>query len=176
MPIDARKFFSAGLIAGFAIGAASSTGQAQDDAWRTLVQEADSIGPETPAFAPSSWTPCASAPAADSVRLSGPSDEFLFAARSRRTRGYFAYRDVPENGSGSFALRAILCDEDTGRPRTFVLERDQRYFYVVFPLREVSSYDAVTLFSSGTGTCLRWAAAPGRFAPAPCRGTVGAKC
>lgn len=177
MPSRARRFFSAGVLAGFAFAAVAETAHAQDDPWRTLILEADSIGPETPWMAPSRWTPCAAPVAADSVRLSGPADEFLFAARSLRTRGYFSYREPPETGSASFALRAILCDEETGWPQTFVLERDHRYFYVIFSLRAVSSYSAVTLFTgSGLRSCFRWAAEPARFGPVACGGAGGSKC
>src|SRR5688572_20869689 len=121
MPSTARKIFSAGIIAGVAFAAGAQTAHAQDDSWRTLILEADSIGAETPAFAPSTWTPCTPTIAADSVRVAGPTDEFLFAARSLHTRGYFSYLEPPATGSATFALRAILCDEATGRPLTFVL-------------------------------------------------------
>ena len=177
MPSNTRRFVGAGILAGFAFAAVAGTAAAQDNSWPTLIQEADSIGPETPAFAPSRWTPCAPVLAADSVRVAGPADEFLFAVRSLRTRGYFSYREPPEMGSASFALRAILCDEETGRPRTFVLERDHRYFYLVFSLRDVPTYRAVTLFTgSASGSCLRWAPEPGRFGPVACSGAGGRKC
>ena len=177
MPSNTRRFVSAWILAGFALAAVAERASAQGDTWRTLIQEADSIGPETPAFAPSRWTPCAAVLAADSVRVAGPADEFLFAARSLRTRGYFSYREVPELGSASFALRAILCDGETGRPLTFVLERDHRYFYLVFSLRDVPTYRAVTLFTgSASGSCLRWAPEPGRFGPVACGSAGGRKC
>ena len=177
MPSNARRVFIAAIIAGLAIAADARTAPAQDRSWRTLIQEADSIGPETPRFAPSRWTPCVGTPAADSVRVSGPSDEFLLGIRSLRTRGMFTYAELPEAGSGSFALRAILCDEETGRPRTFVLERDHRYFYLVFSLREVSSYRALTLFTGSTPqSCLRWATELARFGPVACGGAGGSKC
>lgn len=177
MSSKARKLVRAGIVAGLAVAALAEAAQAQDDAWRRLVLEADSIGPETPPMAPSRWTPCASAPVADSLRLSGSTDEFLFAVRSLRTRGYFSYREPPPTGSATFALRAILCDERTGRPLTFVLEREHRYFYLVFSTREVSSYRSLTLFTgSSPGSCLRWTPELGRFAPAECGGAGGRKC
>ena len=177
MPSHTRKFVSAGIIAGFALAAVAAPAPAQDNSWRALIQEADSIGPETPAFAPSRWRLCAPVLAADSVRVAGPADEFLFAVRSLRTRGYFSYREPPETGSASFALRAVLCDEETGRPLTFVLERDHRYFYLVFSIREESSYRALTLFTgSPAGSCLRWAPEPGRFGPVACGSAGGRKC
>lgn len=40
------------------------------------------------------------APAADSVRVSGSSDEFLVATRSLRTRGMFTYGELPDTGAG----------------------------------------------------------------------------
>lgn len=177
MPSRVRKFVRAAIAAGFALAALAGSARAQDDPWRTLVLEVDSIGPETPRFAPSRWTPCVGTPAADSVRVAGPSDEFLVGSRSLRTRGMFSYVELPASGSGTFALRAMLCDEETGRPRTFVLERDHRYFYLVFSLREVSSYQALTLFT-GTSprSCLRWAAEGGRFGPIACDGGGGSKC
>ena len=177
MPSNTRRFVSAWVLAGFALAAVAERASAQGDTWRTLIQEADSIGPETPAFAPSRETPCAAVLAADSVRVTGPGDEFLFAVRSLRTRGYFSYREVPALGSASFALRAILCDEETGRPLTFVLERDHRYFYLVFSIREVPTYRALTLFSgSPPGSCLRWAPDLGRFGPVACGGAGARKC
>ena len=81
---------------------------------------------------------------ADSVQIAGGFDNFLFAQRSLRTRGIVTYVDMPGGGTGRFALREILCDEPDGRPRTFVLERDHRYFYAIFSIREIPSYEALT--------------------------------
>lgn len=177
MPSNARRLSRTGVLAALAVTVIPGPARAQDDAWRTLVLEADSIGPVTPRFAPTRWTPCADAPAADSLRLSGPADEFMLSSRSLRTRGYFTFAELPDAGSGTFALRAILCDEESRRPLTFVLERDHRYFYLIFSLREVSSYRGVTLFSgSAPESCYRWAPDPGRFAPVACSGAGGRKC
>lgn len=175
MPCISRSFVRQWILAVLATAAAAGNARAQDDPWRRLVLEADSIGPETPRFAPSRWTPCAATPAADSVRVTGPSDEFLFGRRSLRTRGAFTYSKVPDTGSGTFALRAILCGE-TGRPLTFVLERDHRYFYLVFSLREVPSYRSVALLTVNPQACWRWAGEHGRFLPVACSGAGGRKC
>ena len=101
----------------------ASTASAQGDSWDRLVAEADSIGPQTPRMAPSRWIACGpgvETPDSVQVSSSGGSDEFLFAQRSLRTRGYFSYLEPPSTGSGRFALRNILCDPQGERPRTFV--------------------------------------------------------
>jgi hypothetical protein len=144
-----------------ALAFSASAASAQADSWDRLVAEADSIGAETPRFAPSRWTACGpGVETPDSVQVSGAggSEEFLFARRSLRTRGYFSYLEPPSTGSGRFALRNILCDQEEERPRTFVLERDHRYFYLVFSLRENPDYRALT-FRSGSGEWqpFRWA-------------------
>lgn len=175
MPCTSRSFGRPMILVAFAVVAVAGSARAQDDPWLRLVLEADSIGPETPRFAPSRWTPCVATPVADSVRVAGPSDEFLVGRRSLRTRGMFTYVELPDTGSGTFALRAILCDE-SGRPLTFVLERDHRYFYLVFSLREVSSYRAVTLFTGSPRSCFRWAEEHGRFSPVACPGARRRKC
>lgn len=176
LPAFVGPWICAGLAALAAAGSVE-TAHAQDKPWRRLVAEADSIGPDTPLFAPSRWTPCTQAPAADSLRVTGPTEEFLFGTRSLRTRGMFSYFDLPATGSGTFALRAILCDDDTGKPLTFVLERDHRYFYLVFSLRDMPTYRALTLFTrTGPGSCFRWDPESSRFAPAACPGPGGAKC
>lgn len=175
MPCISRSFVRPWILVALAVSAAAGSARAQDDPWLRLVLEADSIGPETPGFAPSRWTPCAATPAADSVRVSGPSDEFLFGVRSLRTRGMFTYRELPDTGSGTFALRAILCDE-AGRPLTFVLERDHRYFYLVFSIRAVPDYRALMLFTGRPGSCFRWAEEHGRFLSVACPGAGGQKC
>lgn len=174
MPCNFRSFASPSILALLAALVVAGSARAQDDPWARLVLEADSIGPETPRFAPSRWTPCPATPAADSVRVAGPSDEFLFSARSLRTRGMFTSVEVPDAG-GSFALRAILCDE-AGRPLTLVVERDHRFFYLVFSLRAVPSYRALTLFSGSRGTCFRWSEEHRSFASVACRGSGGTKC
>lgn len=175
MPCFSRSFVSPWILVVLAFAAVAGSARAQDDPWLRLVLEADSIGPETPSFAPSRWTPCAATPAADSVRVSGPSDEFLFGVRSLRTRGMFNYGELPDTGSGTFALRAILCD-DTERPLTFVLERDHRYFYLIFSLREVTRYRAVTLFTGSPRSCFRWAEEQRLFLSVECWGAGGRKC
>ena len=128
------------------------------DPWHRLVAEADSIGPETPLFAPSRWIACGSGvESPDSVQVSAESAEFLFAQRSLRTRGSFIYFDPPSTGAGRFALRHILCEHEQGLPRTFVLERNHRYFYLVFSLREYPSYAALTFrMPSGAWRPFRW--------------------
>lgn len=174
MPCISRSFVSQWILAVLATAAAGNA-HAQDDPWRRLVLEADSIGPETPRFAPSRWTPCSATPVADSVRVAGPSDGFLVGRRSLRTRGMFTYVELPDTGSGTFALRAILCDEK-GRPLTFVLERDHRYFYLVFSLREVPSYRSLTLLNANAQSCWRWAGEQGNLVQVACPGAGGHKC
>jgi hypothetical protein len=148
-----------GVLLALALSAASASAQA--DSWDRLVAEADSIGPETPRVAPGPSIACGpGVETPDSVQVFGSteSDEFLFARRSLRTRGYFSYLEPPSTGSGRFALRNVLCDPDGKRPRTFVLERDHRYFYLVFSLRHDPDYGALT-FRSGSGEWqpFRWA-------------------
>gem|GEM_PF-4001744 len=150
---------SCGVLLAAASGAGGASAQAGP--WERLAAEADSIGPETPQFAPGRGIACGpGVQTADSVQVAGSPgpDEFLMAYRSLRTRGYFSYVDPPSTGAGRFALRHILCDRDGERPRTFVLERDHRYFYLVFSLREDPAYQALT-FRSGTGAWrpFRWA-------------------
>lgn len=157
---------SCGVLLALALSAAGASAQA--DSWDRLVAEADSIGPETPRFAPSRWIACGpGVQAPDSVQVSGSggSHEFLFARRSLRTRGYFSYLEPPPTGSGRFALRNILCDRRGERPRTFVLERDHRYFYLVFSLRHDPDYRALT-FRSGSGEWrpFRWSSDHRTFA------------
>lgn len=150
---------SSGVLLALAFNAGAASAQA--DAWDRLVAEADSIGPETPRFAPSHWIDCGpGVQAPDSVQVSGSAgfDEFLFAQRSLRTRGYFSYLEPPSTGSGRFAVRHILCNQEGERPHTFVLERDHRYFYLVFSLRDDPDYRALT-FRSGSSAwqSFRWA-------------------
>lgn len=157
---------SCGVLLALAFSAADAPAQA--DPWKRMVAEADSIGPETPRFAPGRWIDCGpGVETPDSVQVSGSgeSDEFLFAQRSLRTRGYFTYPELPSTGSGRFALRHILCDQVGDRPRTFVLERDHRYFYLVFSLRDDPDYRALT-FRSGSGAwrAFRWASEHRTFA------------
>lgn len=150
---------SCGVLLALAFSAAGASAQA--DSWDRLIAEADSIGPETPRFAPSRWIACGpGVETPDSVQVSGSGgpDEFLFAQRSLRTRGYFSYLELPSTGSGRFALRNILCDQEGDHPRTFVLERNHRYFYLVFSLRDDPGYRALS-FRSGSGEwqAFRWA-------------------
>jgi hypothetical protein len=144
-----------------AVAFSAAAASAQGDPWDRVVAEADSIGAETPRMAPSRWIDCGpGVETPDSVQVSGSAerDEFLFARRSLRTRGYFSYLEPPSTGSGRFAVRNILCDQKGERPRTFVLERDHRYFYLVFSLRDDPDYRALT-FRSGSGAwqSFRWA-------------------
>lgn len=175
MPCISRSLVKPWFLALLVLVAFAGSARAQDDPWVRLVLEADSIGPETPRFAPSRWTPCSATPSADSVRVAGASDDFLVGVRSLRTRGMFSYRELPTTGSGTFALRAVLCDE-SGRPLTFVLERDHRYFYLVFSLRADPDYSALTLFTAGPRSCFRWAEDHGRFVSVECPGAGGQKC
>lgn len=163
-PISLR---GARLAVAFALVAGAAPAAAQTDPWQRWVAEADSVGPETPPFAPSPWIACGpGVQAPDSVQVSGGSGDFLFARRSLRTRGYFSYGDPPATGAGRFALRQVLCDETRGHPLTFVLERDHRYFYLVFVLRASPSYGALA-FRSGSGAWqpFRWAPERRTFAP-----------
>lgn len=147
-----------GCCVALALALADVTAAAQEDPWRRLVSEADSIGPETPDFAPTPWTPCApGVRATDSLEVAGGPAEFLLARRSLRTRGYFTYAEPPAAGAGRFALRAVLCDQVPARPITFVLERDGRWFYLVFALKEWSTYAALKLRTeSGEWRPFRW--------------------
>lgn len=151
---------------------------AQETPWTRLVAEADSIGPDMPRVAPSRWIECGpGVQRTDSVQVSPSTEQFLFATRSLRTRGYFSYLDVPDAGSGRFAVRAILCDEGAGRPLTFVLERNHRYFYLVFSLRENPTYESLVFFRGpGDSSCFRWDPTSRRFSPGACRSSAGAKC
>lgn len=145
-----------GFCVALALAATDVTAAAQEDPWRRLVSESDSIGPETPDFAPTPWTACApGVRAADSLEVAGGPAEFLLARRSLRTRGYFTYAEPPAAGAGRFALRAVLCDQVPERPTTFGLERDGRWFYLVFALREWSTYEALKL-RTGAGEWRRF--------------------
>lgn len=175
MPSITRSLVTPWILAALALTGATGSARAQNDPWRSLVADADSIGPETPRVAPSRWTPCSGVPAADSARVTPPADEFLFGTRSLRTRGLFSFEELPRAGSGAFALRAILCDE-RGRPLTVVLERDHRYFYLVFSLRALPGYRALTLFSGDGSRCWRWDEEYGRFSISPCPAARGRKC
>jgi hypothetical protein len=109
MPFFPRSLVRHWMLPLLALAALAGSARAQaDDPWRRLVVEADSIGPETPRFAPSRWTPCAAATGADSVRVTGQSDEFLFAKRSLRTRGMFTYLAPPGTGAGTFAQFCVM--------------------------------------------------------------------
>lgn len=150
---------SCGVLLALAFSAAAASAQA--DPWDRLVSEADSIGAETPRIAPGPSIACGpGVETPDSVQVSGSagSEEFLLGQRSLRTRGYFTYPGLPSTGSGRFALRRILCDPEGARPRTFVLERDHRYFYLVFSLRPDPDYRALTFRSAaGEWRPFRWA-------------------
>lgn len=150
---------SCGVLLAIAFSAAAASAQA--DSWDRLVAEADSIGAETPRVAPGPWIDCGpGVETPDSVQVSGSArpEEFLFGQRSLRTRGYFTYPVLPSKGSGRFAVRHILCEQKGERPRTFVLERDHRYFYLVFSLRPDPQYGALTFRSAaGEWQSFRWA-------------------
>jgi hypothetical protein len=140
-----------GAAAALFLALDAAAARAQADPWHRLVAEADSVGPDTPHFAPSRWLECgAGVERADSVQVSGGPEGFLFARRSMRTRGYFDYQDLPPAGAARFAVRSVLCHEEGGHPYTFVLERDHRYFYMVFSLRKKPTYEALA-FRSGAG-------------------------
>lgn len=173
-----KAYARSAVLAFFLIGAGAGTVGAQQGSWGRLIAAADSIGPETPAVTPARTVACgAGVQLADSVQVSGGSArEFLFASRSLRTRGNFSHPVLPSSGSGRFALREIQCDE-TGRPFTFVLERDHRYFYLIFSLRDLPTFQGVTFFTDAGGwSCFRWEASTGSFAPAGCRPVAGSKC
>ena len=137
-----------GAAAALFLALDAAAAPAQAGSWHRLVAGADSVGPETPRFAPSRWIECgAGVERADSVQVAGGSEEFLFARRSMRTRGYFDYQDLPPAGAARFAVRHVLCHEEGGHPYTFVLERDHRYFYLVFSLRENPTYEALAFRS-----------------------------
>lgn len=145
---------------------------AQHDTWEELVAQADSFAamPSMPTGPSVACGP--GVEVRDSVEVSGPGEEFLFKARSARTRGYFTSVEVPVQGSGRFALRRMSCDS-TGRPLELLVERSHRYFYLRFSLRPRPTYSALR-FRSGGGTWEAFAWDPGRraFAPrqaGPCR-------
>lgn len=152
-----------------ALGLSAGAAPAQTDPWQRLVAEADSVGPVTPRVAPTRWTACGpGVQAADSVQVSGGSGDFILSRRSLRTRGYFSSVDPPATGAGRFALRHILCDQERGYPLTFVLERDHRYFYLVFSIREPPSYAALAFRSaSGAWRPFRWDAERRTFTAGP---------
>ncbi len=147
-----------GAAAALVLALDAAAAPAQADPWRRLVAESDSVGPATPPFAPSRWNECgAGVEAADSVQVTAGPGGFLFARRSMRTRGYFSYVEPPATGAGRFALRHVLCDEKRGHPYTFVLERDHRYFYLVFSLRERPGYEALSFLTRpGDWRPFRW--------------------
>ena len=69
-------------------------------------------------------------------------------------------------GAARFAVRHVLCHEEGGHPYTFVLERDHRYFYLVFSLREHPTYEALAFRSrSGDWRPFLWDPARRTFAP-----------
>lgn len=149
---------------------------AQHDPWRELVAQADSVGPETPRITPGREVECGpGVQAPDSVQISSAgAEEYMFKTRSLRTRGYFSSVSTPRTGAGRFALRRILCHAERGHPATFVVERDHRYFYLVFTLRPSSTYRALA-FRTAAGQWLpfRWDAARRAFTargPASIRG------
>jgi hypothetical protein len=131
---------------------------AADDAWRRLIAESDSVGPETPLAVPGPRTPCtAGVEIADSVRVTGGSGEFLLGRLSLRTRGNFTYPDPPRAGAARFAIRAVYCDREHGHPYTFVLERDHRYFYLVYSLRRHPTYAGLSFRTeAGAWRAFRW--------------------
>jgi hypothetical protein len=140
---------------------------AQHEAWEELVAQADSFA-VTPAMLTGPSVACGpGVEVRDSVEVSAPGEEFLFKARSARTRGYFTSVDVPEHGSGRFALRRMRCDS-TGRPLELLVERSHRYFYLRFSLRPRPTYSALR-FRSGGGTWEAFAWDPRRRAFAPRR-------
>ncbi|HUR92468.1 MAG TPA: hypothetical protein VMY38_07320 [Gemmatimonadaceae bacterium] len=160
------------LIAAFPLAAG-----AQDDPWARLVAEADSLGPQTPRMLPTRRIECGpGVQRADSMRISGRPAEFLLATTSRRTRGYFQYLTVPSTGTGTFAIREVYCDGE-GRPYTFVLERDHRYFFLIFSLRDLPTYSGVRFLTGDQPwSCRRWDQASRRFDPVDCPMPGGSKC
>lgn len=147
----------------------ATSANAQPDGWSRMVAESDSVGATTPHWAPGRKLDCGpGVTGADSVEVAGgESREFLFARRSLRTRGMFSYLDPPA-GAGRFALRAIYCHEPAGHPFTFILERDHRYFYLVYSLTQHPTYAGV-LFRSPAGEWRPhvWDASARSLAPGP---------
>lgn len=159
------------------IAASPIVARAQDDAWAQLVAEADSLGPQTPRMLPTRRIECGpEVQRPDSMKVTGRSVEFLLATRSRRTRGYFRYLDVPSAGTGTFAIREVYCNAE-GRPHTFVLERDHRYFFLIFSLREHPTFSGVRFLTrEGPWSCRRWDQESRRFDPVDCLIPGGSKC
>ncbi len=159
------------------IVAVPTVARAQGDPWVRLVADADSIGPETPRMLPTRRIECGpGVQPADSMKVSGRAVEFLLATTSRRTRGYFQYLTVPATGTGTFAVREVYCDAD-GRPYTFVVERDHRYFFLIFNLRERPTFSGVRfLAGDGPWSCRRWDREDRRFDAVDCPIPSGSKC
>ena len=157
------------LCIALALATAATPAAAQEDAWSRMVAASDSVGAETPHWAPGRMLNCGPGVAgADSVEVAGgESSEFLFARRSLRTRGRFSYLDPPA-GAGRFSLRAIYCHEPAGHPFSFILERDHRYFYLVYSLTDRPTY-AELLFRSPAGAWRPhvWDASARTLAPGP---------
>jgi hypothetical protein len=140
-----------------ALDATAAAAQSDDrwdssDRWDRFVAEADSIGPVAPFARAARSVRCGpGVQVADSVELSGALTEFIFARYSTRTRGMFDHMyNWFGRGSVRLALLAVECEPDNGRPYVLVLERDHRYFYAVFSLRERPTYSTVR-FRSATG-------------------------
>ena len=159
------------------IAASPLAARAQDDPWARLVADADSVGPDTPRLLPSRRIQCGvGVQRLDSIQVTGEAVEFLLATRSRRTRGYFRYLTVPRDGTGTFAIREVYCDA-AGHPYTFVLERNHRYFFLMFSLRDLPTYSGVKfLAGQGPWGCRKWDPESRRFDPVECPLPGGSKC
>jgi hypothetical protein len=141
-------------VALFGVVFASASSLSAQNSWDRLVASSDSFGPEVPTEAPSPNVRCgAGVHAADSIQVSGGTGEYSLAARSQRTRGYFTSIHTVPVGASVFALREVLCEDGTGRPIEFVIERDHRYFHLRF-LHARPSYRSLR-FPTGAGD---WAA------------------
>ena len=143
------RWIGAAVLAALASVLAPAAAPAQGHwprTWEELYAAADSVGPEAARVAPTRWRECPpQLPRSDSLRVTGSSGEFWLASRSLRTRGYFTSWEVPTEGTGEFALLHVLCHTEEGFPYTFVLERDHRYFYLVFALRESPTWSGISI-------------------------------
>ncbi len=177
MPKFLCKYFRSAFYALLITAIGADFVAAQEVTWGSLIAEADSIGPVTPRAAPGRRIECASGiQRADSV-LVGASEEFILFSSSRRTRGMFSSEVIPARGRGRFALREIFCDGESGRPLTFVLERDHRYFYLIFNLTDSPTYGSLRFLTGfGESACVRWEPSVRRFGPGKCQAAPGSKC
>ncbi len=162
-----RSLLRCVVAVGFLFALDASAARAQAVSWARLVAESDSVGPEAPRIRPGPWEACGpGVQVTDSVRVAAGSEPYLLARASLRTRGVVTYADPPLHGEGRFALHRVLCDPQGGRPRAFVVERDHRWLYLTFHLRDAPSYDALRFFSgSARPRPFHWDPARATFQP-----------